>query len=200
MKNENILYVSKEKIGLATPINPLLKKRWSPRIFSSELLSDEEIAALFEAARWAPSSFNEQPWRFIYAQRSDTEAFEALLGCLSTGNQEWAADVPLLVASIAHTIYTKTGKPNRHAWHDVGQAVAHLSIQATAMNLYVHQMSGFSPDKVRELYGIGPDFEPATMFTIGRLGSLDGVDEERAEREMAPQKRRPVSEWLFDNE
>src|SRR5260370_15292830 len=136
------------------PIEEILRRRWSPRAFSARPVEPEKLQSLFEAARWAASSFNEQPWNFIVATKQNPEEHEHLLSCLVEGNQRWARAAPVLMVSVATLNFDKTGKPNRHAVHDVGLAVQNLIIEATALGLFVHQMAGFSPQKVREIYGV----------------------------------------------
>lgn len=189
--------IAKHKAGLAYPIHEALARRWSPRSFSSQLLSDAQIGRLFEAARWAPSSMNEQPWRFLYATRDDEAAFQAILDTFYEGNRTWAQHAPLLVVALAKTHFTLNGRPNRHAWHDVGQAIAYLTVQATAMDLYVRQIGGFSADKVREQFGIGEGFEPVTAFAVGHLGDLEALPEEKQAAERAPQRRKALEEVVI---
>lgn len=189
----------KKKQELQRPIHPLLQKRWSPRAFSDELLSKEQIQTLFEAARWAPSSYNDQPWFFLYATRDNEAQHKKLLSCLNEGNRSWAQKAPLLVVAIARPYFSRNSKPNRHAWHDVGQAIAHLTIQATAMDLYVHQMAGFSPEKTIEIYNIPDEYEPVTTFVVGRLGDPENLEDEgKRTSETKPQQRKPQEEFVFE--
>src|SRR5260370_8782050 len=136
------------------PIEEILRRRWSPRAFSDRVVEPEKLQSLFEAARWAPSSFNEQPWSFIVATKQKQEEHARLLSCLVEGNQRWAREAPVLMVSVAKLNFEKTGKPNRHAFHDVGLAVGTMIVQATALDLFFHQMAEFSPEKVRENYGV----------------------------------------------
>lgn len=189
----------KEKENQQQPIHPLLQKRWSPRAFSNELLSQKQIQTLFEAARWAPSSYNDQPWYFLYATRGKEDQHEKLLSCLNEGNRSWAREAPLLVIAFARTHFSRNGRPNRHAWHDVGQAIAHLTIQAAAMDLYVHQMAGFSLEKTIETYNIPGEYEPVTAFVVGRLGEPKQLeDESKRASETKPQRRKPQEEFVFE--
>ena len=188
--------ITKTKKGLRHPLQPLLEKRWSPRAFLDRPIDPDTIATLFEAARWAPSSYNEQPWCFLYAVRGE-EAFDKLADCLSDNNRRWAPQAPLLVAVIAKTFLDRNGKPNRFAWYDTGQAVAHLSVQATSMDLYVHQMGGYEADRLRDAFGIGQGYEPTAMMAVGYLGDPAELPNDLHEREANPQVRRDPSEWLF---
>ncbi len=158
---------------------------------------EEALRSLFEAARWAPSCFNEQPWRFLVARRTDPEAHEKLLSCLSEGNQRWAKQAPVLALSVARTTFTRNGKPNRHAFHDVGLAVAQLTLQATTTGLVVHQMAGFDPERARRLHAIPEGFEPVAVLAIGYPGEPDDLPEDLRERERAARSRRPQREFVF---
>ena len=122
------------------PIEEILRRRWSPRAFSERMVETEKLKRLFEAVRWAPSSFNEQPWSFIVATKQKQEEHARLLSCLVEKNQQWAHLAPVLMVSIARSNFEKTGKPNRHAFHDVGLAMGNLLVEATALGLCVHQM------------------------------------------------------------
>ncbi len=169
------------------PIHELLQKRFSPRAFENRSVSKETIRALLEAARWAASSYNEQPWRFIVATKDDPADFEKLLGCLVPGNQEWAKSAPVLMLSVAKLTFTRNDKPNRHAYHDVGLAVSQLIVQATALGLYVHQMAGFDVDRARQAYGIPEGFDPVAAIAIGYS----------AEETPSSRTRRPQDELAF---
>src|SRR5256884_347845 len=151
------------------PVEEILRRRWSPRAFSDRTVEPEKLQSLFEAARWAPSSFNEQPWSFIVTTRQDPEDHAQLLSCLVQGNQKWARLAPVLMVSVAKLNFEKTGAPNRHAFHDVGLAVGNLLVEATALGLVVHQMAGFSVDKVREVYEVPEGFEPVAAIAVGYL-------------------------------
>ena len=179
------------------PILDLLKRRWSPRAFSDQIVEPEKLRSLFEAARWAASSFNEQPWNFIVATKQKPEEHARLLSCLVEGNQQWAREAPVLMVSVAKLNFDKTGKPNRHAFHDVGLAVESMIVQATALGLFVHQMAGFSPEKVRELYGVPDDFEPVAAIAIGYGVALDDLPGPSREFELGPRSRKPVSSFVF---
>jgi len=179
------------------PIHELLRNRWSPRSFSGDSVDPELLKQLFEAARWAPSSYNEQPWRFIVARKEDEEAFEKLSQVLNEFNQSWALEAPVLVLGLAKKTFDLDERPNPHAEHDLGQAIAHLTFEASRHDLFVHQMAGILPDKARELYDISDDFEPLTMFTIGYLGDSDSLTDQLAEREQAPKSRKNLDEIVY---
>src|SRR6056297_1732879 len=127
------------------PIHNLIQQRWSPRSFSDEPVEGELLNQLFEAARWAPSSYNEQPWRFIVARKEDQEAYKQLASVMNEFNQSWATDAPVLVLALTKTTFDLDGRDNPHAGHDLGQAIAHLTFEATKNDLYVHQMAGILP-------------------------------------------------------
>lgn len=182
----------------AYPIHELLRARWSPRAFAARPIEREVIGSLLEAARWAPSSFNEQPWRFLIATREDPETFQKLAGCLSEGNRPWAERAPLLILTIAKTYFRDDpAKANRHAFHDVGLATQNLVIQATALGLYVHQMAGFDRTKARELFEIPEGYEPVAVLAVGHLDDPETLPENLRERERAARTRRPLDEIAF---
>lgn len=178
------------------PIHDLLRRRWSPRAFSSRPIPAESIRSLLEAARWAPSSFNAQPWRFLIATRDDEPAFERMLDCLVEGNQAWARHAPLLMLTVARLAFDD-GKPNRHALHDVGQAAAHLTVQAMALGLFVHQMAGIQADKIRETYGVQEGHEPVTAIAVGYPGDAGDLPDRLREREHAERRRKTLDEIAF---
>jgi nitroreductase len=178
-------------------IHDLLTHRWSPRAFSGRMVEKEKILVILEAARWSPSSYNEQPWSFIVATKDNPEEHEQLLHCLSEGNIRWAKFAPLLMISVAKLIFERNGKPNRHAFHDVGLAVGNLVIQATHLGLHVHQMAGILIDKIRETYKIPETHEPVTGIAIGYYGNIDQLPEDLRERELADRTRKPLGEFVF---
>jgi nitroreductase len=180
------------------PIEEILRRRWSPRTFSERSVEPEKLQSLFEAARWAASSFNEQPWNFIVATKQDPEQHARLLSCLVEGNQRWARAAPVLMASVAKLNFDKTGKPNRHAFHDVGLAVQNMVVQATALGLFVHQMAGFSPEKVREIYGVPAGFEPVAAMAVGYGLAADELPEASREFDLGARSRKPVNSFVFE--
>src|SRR5256886_2800450 len=180
------------------PIEEVLRRRWSPRAFSSRVVEPEKLRSLFEAARWAPSSFNEQPWHFIVAPKDDEADFAKLLSCLVEKNQQWARNAPVLMVSVTQLNFAKTGKPNRHAFHDVGLAMGNVLVEATALGLFVHQMAGFSPEKVREIYGVPEGFEPVAAIAIGYSLAADELPEAFREFDLGARRRKPVSSFVFE--
>jgi nitroreductase len=180
------------------PVHPLIQQRWSPRAFADRPVEREKIASLFEAARWAPSSYNEQPWRYLLGFRGEGDAFERLARCLVEANQRWAPKAPVLFLACTRLRFFQTGKPNRHAFHDVGLSLAHLMLQATSMGLYVHLMAGFDPSRARDEFWIPQEFEPVVMGAIGYLGDPAQLPELLREKELAVRERRRLAEILFE--
>jgi nitroreductase len=178
-------------------IHEPLARRWSPRAFSDRMVEKEKILTLLEAARWAPSSFNEQPWSFIIATKGNPKEYERLLNCLMEGNIRWAKYAPLLMVSAARLYFERNGKPNRHAFHDVGLAVSNLVIQASHLGLHVHQMAGILVDKIRETYKIPETHEPVAGIAIGYYGDIDQLPQDLREREFAERTRKPLEQFVF---
>ena len=179
-------------------IHPLLADRWSPYAFSDRAVAEEDLLAILEAARWAPSSYNEQPWRYILARRAEAEAFGKLLSCLVEGNQSWARQASVLMIGVAMLQFARNARPNKAAHHDLGLAAANLSAEATARGLHVHQMIGIVPERVRELYQVPGDAEPLTGLAIGYLGDGADLPEALLERDRATRSRRLLSEFVFE--
>ncbi len=179
------------------PIHDLVAERWSPVVFSEEPLTPQQIRTLFEGARWAASSYNEQPWVYIVGVKGTDGAWRRLLDCLMEANQAWAQHAPVLALAVASTRYARNDKPNKHAWYDVGQASASLALQAASMGLYVHQMGGFDPDKARERFAIPEDHEPIAAMAIGHLGDAGAADQGLAKRDAAPRARKGIDEFVF---
>jgi nitroreductase len=180
------------------PIHPLLAERRSLRAFSPGAVAPETLGSLLEAARWAPSCMNEQPWSFIVATKENKIDFDRLLGCLLDFNLQWAQHAPVLILSVARLTFAANGKPNRHALHDVGQAMAALTFQATASGLVVHQMAGFDAVKARREFSIPLDHEPVAVAAIGYPGSTDSLPEKLREREVAPRTRKALTDFVFE--
>jgi nitroreductase len=179
------------------PIEDLLKRRWSPRAFSERPVAPETLLRLWEAARWAASTANQQPWYFIVASKQDAAEHARLLSCLRENNQQWAMRAPVLMVSVAKLTFDANGQANRHAFHDVGLAVANLITQATALGLAVHQMAGIYPERVREFYGIPDDFEPVAGIVLGYPGDPALLPEDLRQRELAPRVRKPLDSFVF---
>lgn len=160
-------------------------------------MATEDLKSLFEAARWAASSYNEQPWRYIIATRDDAVAFDKLLSCLIDANQVWARFAPVLALGIAKRTFSRNGAPNRVALHDLGASSASLTFEAGARGLVVHQMGGIHRDKARALYQIPDDFEVVTALAVGYSGTPSGLPDECRERDSAPRERIPLKELVF---
>lgn len=176
-------------------IHHLLRERYSPHAFADEPVPEPVLERLLEAARWAPSSFNEQPWRFVVAERSrDPTTHEALVEVLAEGNRAWARDAPALALTAAKRTFDFNGEENAHARHDVGLAVAQLTLQATAEGLGVHQMAGFDAEAAREAFELPEGVDPVTVIAIGYPASPEALPDELAERETAPRERLALDE------
>jgi nitroreductase len=179
------------------PIEDSLRQRWSPLAFSDRSVESEKLCILLEAARWAASSYNEQPWSYIIATRNDRTEFDRLLSCLAEGNQEWARNAPVLMLSVARMNFEKNGDVNRHAFHDVGAASSSLAIQAAALGLFTHQMAGFDVPTAKEIYGIPEGYEPVAAFALGYLGDSSTLSERLQQRELSPRTRKPLEAFVF---
>ena len=180
----------------AVPIHPLLAERWSSRAFTADPLAPEALTALLEAARWAPSSANEQPWRFVVARREDpwhAAVFEAL----TPGNRKWAGKAAALIVAAARTTRTRDGSPNRYAWHDTGLATAQLIVQANALGLVAHPMAGFDAAKIRDVVALPAELEPVSVIAVGRRAGPDTLPDDVGERERAPRSRQPLEAIAF---
>ncbi len=189
-----------KKAAIDHPINELLAKRFSPYAFAARPVSDDDLKSLFEATRWAPSSYNEQPWRYIVATKAAPEEFQRLHSCLVEGNQPWTKAAPVLALGCVSLNFAKTGKPNAAAQHDLGLASGSLVLEATARGLYVHQMIGILPDRARELYRIPQDFLPLTGLAIGYLGVPDTLPDTYKQRDLAARGRKPLREFVFSGQ
>jgi len=179
------------------PVHELIRNRWSPRAFADNPVSAETLRALFEAARWAPSSNNEQPWAYLVAKQDDAENFAKMLSVLVEFNAGWAKQAPVLALSVAHVKTQREGKPNRVALHDVGSASAQLTFEANARGLLVHQMAGFDAGKARQAFAIPADWEPVAAMAIGYPGDAASLSEKLRERELAPRVRKPAREFVM---
>ena len=179
------------------PIHELLARRWSPYAYSERAVVPEILVSLLEAARWAPSSFNEQPWSFLVATKENPEEFARLLSCLVPGNQEWARHAPVLMLSVAKLKFDRGGRANPHAWHDVGLAAMNLVVEAMAHGLYVHQMAGIEPERARELYAIPEGWEAVAGIAVGYLGDPSTASEKSRQRDAAPRSRKPLEQMVF---
>jgi nitroreductase len=181
-------------------INPLVAARWSPYGYSSKPVPTEDIAAMFEAASWAASAFNEQPWRYLMAsQADDADGFERLLGCLVPANQAWAQAAPVLALSVVQHNFSRNDNPNRVALHDLGAASATLTLEATARGIAVHQMSGVNVDHARTVCGVPEGFDVIAALAIGYVSSSDDVAEELRNRDANPRTRKSLDTYVFSS-
>ena len=180
-------------------ILPLFAERWSPRAFAERRVEPDKIRRMLEAARWTMSSYNEQPWRYVVAVRhEDPEGYDDLLHCLNEFNQKWAQNAPVLMMSFYKKAFSENDQPNRCAPHDLGAASAALTFQATAMDLYVHQMAGILKEKARETYGVPDDFAPMAGLAVGYLGAPDMLPEGQQDAETSPRSRMSLEEFVFE--
>jgi nitroreductase len=179
------------------PIQQALADRWSPYGFAEGPVSEADLRSLFEAARWAASSYNEQPWNYLVATRENSPEFGRLLSCLVEVNQAWAKAAPVLVLGVVSLRFAKNNQNNRAAVHDLGLAAGNLSVEATARGLSVHQMIGILPDKAREVYRIPEQFEAWTAMAIGYKADPSKLPDALKERDLAPRQRRPLGKFVF---
>ncbi|TWU36587.1 malonic semialdehyde reductase [Novipirellula aureliae] len=190
-----------------TRVNPVetgvfesIQRRWSPYRFEARPVEDDKITCLLEAARWAASSFNDQPWSWVIARRQETAAFEAMLGCLAEANRPWAGRAGVLLISVTRQCFRYNNQPNRVALHDLGQAAAHMALQATKLDLQIHQMAGINRSVARQQYEIPETHEPQTAIAIGYPDLSDPVTEEDKEyhrRETGARRRLTLKEQTF---
>jgi len=182
------------------PIQELIARRWSPYGFANRPVKKEDLQSLFEAARWAPSSYNEQPWSYIVATKENPEQFDRLVACLVEGNQAWAKAAPVLAIGCTNLRFTRNGQANAAAVHDLGLASGNLCLEATARGLYVHQMIGIVPDKARELFHIPEGVQPLTGLAIGYAADPNTLPERYQQRDLAVRQRKPLREFIFGDQ
>lgn len=181
------------------PVMTVIAQRWSPRAFADKAIAQEDLASVLEAARWAASSFNEQPWRFIIATKDQPEAYARLLSCLREANQSWAQLAPVLILALTKKTYSNSGGANKHAWHDLGQALAHLTLEAANRDIYVHQMGGIYPERARELYQVPDDYDIATGLALGYQGDINLLPEDLRSKELRERSRKALQELVFSD-
>jgi nitroreductase len=180
------------------PILPVMAERWSPYAYDPRPVEREKLLSCLEAARWAPSSYNEQPWTFILAERTDAAAFAKALDCLVEGNQAWAKNVGVLLLTVVARSFTKNGKPNAACEHDVGLAAGNMVLQATALGLQGHQMIGIVAAKVRAAYQVPDGHDPLTAIALGYPANVSaGTTDPLGQRDLTPRGRKPLSETVI---
>ena len=182
------------------PVHELIRERWSPRAFADKPVPQGVLRSIFEAARWAPSSNNEQPWAYLVATCDDNENFEKMLSVLVEFNANWAKGAPVLAIAVAELAFAKNNAPNRNAQYDTGAASALLSVEATAQELAVHQMAGFDPAKTRQVFGIPAGWEAIAALAIGYPGDPASLPQPLKDRELAPRTRKPIAEFVMDGQ
>jgi len=182
------------------PINQTIANRWSGRAYdTNKSVSHTQIISLLEAARWAPSCFGDEPWRFIVWDKNvDVNAWQQAFDCLVPGNQDWVKDSPVLVLTCANTLFNHNGKPNRFAQYDTGAAAVNLCLQAEDMGLMAHQMGGFNADLAREKFNIPADVTLMAMISVGYAADISTVTGEALTRETAERKRKALGEVFFN--
>jgi nitroreductase len=180
-------------------VHELITKRWSPVSFSSKPVEEFKLKAIIEAARYAPSSNNEQPWLFIITTRDDKEQFNEVINILVEGNRIWAKDAYAIIFSLARMKHVYKERPNRYAFHDTGMAVSNMLLQATSMGIYLHQMAGFSIEKAKEYFKLDEGIEPVAAIALGYLGDGTNLPEDLYARDRNKRSRKDISEYAFRN-
>ncbi len=179
------------------PLHPLINERFSPRAFSDRPIGDDELRLLLEAARWAPSSMNEQPWRFVIARKGEA-AHELMLQSMNEGNRIWADRAPLIILNVVRQSSEKYGVPNPHAWHDLGLALAQLNFQASAMGIGLRHIAGIDPKEARVLFEVPDEFDVVGMMVLGYPGDPEQLPENLRERELKRSPRKAIGEFVFN--
>lgn len=175
----------------------IIQNRRSTVCFDNRPVPLEILKELFEAARWAPSSFNQQPWRFITGNKG-TSSYNKIFDCLSEANQIWAVNAPILLVTVAQSNFSHNSKPNMHAWHDTAMAYSNLVNQATSLDLYLHPMAGFSSQKIIENFFILDDFKPVIAAALGYKGTCENMPESLISRENRKRERMELNEFVFE--
>lgn len=176
----------------------LIKDRWSPRSFSAKPISDSDLASILEAARWAASAYNEQPWVYIVAKKENKDQFEKILSCLVEFNQGWAKNAQVVMLGFARKNFVRGEKYNPTHAHDLGLASSQMLLEAMNRNIFTHQMSGILPEKIRDIYNVPTEYEPITALAFGYMGDLSDLSDDLKEGEMADRNRKPLAEFVFE--
>lgn len=177
------------------PVIDIIKNRWSPRSFSSEPIEKEILLSLLEAARWAPSAYNEQPWNFIVSQKDYSKHYSLIFDALVPFNKQWAAYAPVLIVCVASKFFLHNGKPNAYAHYDCGQAVAYLTLQAMSHHIFVHQMGGFDKETLKNNLNVPDSKEIISVMALGYVDIPDKLPEEMKKTELAERQRRKIADW-----
>lgn len=182
------------------PVHDVIASRWSGRAYdATKSVSKDQVISLLEAARWAPSCFGDEPWRYVVSNKADNlPAWQAAFDCLVPGNQGWAVNAPVLLLICADTLFRHNDKPNKWAAYDTGAATENLCLQATALGLMAHQMGGFDADKARQTFKVPERYQILAMVTVGYQAAVEGLAEDVKERELAARSRKPLGELFFD--
>lgn len=182
------------------PVHALIRSRWSPYVFASREVRQDDLASIFEAARWTASAYNEQPWRFFVAPKGQRSQYQRILDCLEEGNQRWAGRAPVLALGAAKTTFSRNGEANRVALYDLGQALATLTIEAISRGIHVHQMAGIVPDKAKSQLGVPDGYEAVVAFALGYPDRTGAGPVKLRELDDRPRGRRPLGELVFGSE
>lgn len=184
------------------PIHELIANRWSGRAYdASKPVTKDQLVSLLEAARWAPSCFGDQPWRYVVCNKNDnSQAWQAAYDCLVPGNQSWAVNASVLLLICAETLFSHNDKPNKWAPYDTGAATENLCLQATALGLMAHQMGGFDADKARTTFNVPERYQILAMVTVGYQADIESLTGETKERETAARTRKPLNELFFNGQ
>lgn len=189
--------MSDKRASTDYPIQEILAQRWSPYAFQDRPVPDTDLRSLFEAARWAASSFNEQPWTYLVATQANPAQFHQLLSCLVEFNQTWAKAAPVLALGVVSLRFAHNGQVNRAAVHDLGLAAGNLLVEATSRGLWVHQMLGILPDKARQIFEIPDGYEAWTGLAIGYWGDSATLPDALQKRDLMPRQRKPLHQFVF---
>ena len=181
-------------------VMPAIEKRWSPMAFSDRPVEREKLLRIFEAGQWAPSSYNEQPWRFMLGVKGEGETWDKILATCSGWNAKWARNAPVLILLSGKKRFSMKDMDNVAWAYDVGAVSAYMTLQLTEEGLFSHQMVGFSPEKAREIFGIPEGFDPLVVIAVGYKGDPENLPADIAAREENTRTRKPLSELIFEEE
>ena len=191
----------KKKAATEVPINEIIAQRWSPRAFDSNyVMTEDSVKSLFEAARWAPSCYGDQPWQFVLFKKEDATAWTSALNCLSINNQNWAMDASILIVVCANKNFNHNNELNRWAHYDTGAASENICLQATSIGLSAHQMGGFDQDKIRNLSNIPIEFDILACMVVGKSLDESKLSKIQKEKEGQMRSRKILKDIYFINE